>query len=83
MLRAIDEVHHEALLAAVLGHEPMPARIAARRRAVGQPPPVDLDVAGVGAVDAEDRARDLAAPRADQPGQRDDLAARGPRSETS
>ena len=35
-----------------------------------------LDAAGVRAVDAEDRARHLAAPGADEAGERDDLAAR-------
>ena len=68
------EVHHEALLAAVLGHEADAGAHRRRRLAGRQAPAVDLDVAGVRAVDAEDRARDLAAARADEPGERDDLA---------
>ena len=68
------EVHHEALLAAVLGHEADPGAHRGQRPAGGEPVPVDLDVAGVRLVDAEDRAGDLAAARADEPGQRDDLA---------
>ena len=81
MLRAIDELDDQALLAAVLGDE---ADAGAHRGASGvparQPRAVDLDVARVGRVDAEDRAGDLAAAGADQAGERDDLAARGPRS---
>ena len=46
-----------------------------RRRARREAPAVDLDRAGVPAVDAEDRARDLAAARADEARERDDLAA--------
>ena len=52
----------------------MPARIAASGRLPGSRSAVDLDVARVGAVDAEDRAGDLAAARADEARQRDDLA---------
>ena len=57
------------------GTSPIPAAIAA----VGDPggsglPSISTD-AGVPAVDPEDRARDLRPPGADEPGERDDLAA--------
>ena len=68
------EVHHEPLLAAVLGHEADAGAHRGERAAAGQALARHLDVAGVGLVDAEDRARHLAAPGADEPGQRDDLA---------
>ncbi len=62
---------------------PMPAAIAA----LGEPRPERgrrrPDRAGVAPVDAEDRPGHLAAAGADQPGQGDDLAARGPSNETS
>ena len=74
MLRSIDMLHDEALLAAVLGDEADPRRPSPP---LGEPCSAacrDRDRARVVAVDAEDRARDLAAPGADQSRQRDDLA---------
>ena len=52
----------------------MPAAIAPLGERAAEPPAVERDAAGVAAVDAEDRPRDLGAAGADQPGERDDLA---------
>ena len=68
------EVHHQALLAAVLGDEAEAGAHGGERAPAGQALARHLDVAGVGLVDAEDRAGDLAAAGADEPGERDDLA---------
>ena len=68
------EVHHEPLLAAVLGDEAEPGTHGGERAAAGELLAGDLDAARVGLVDAEDRARHLTAAGADEPGQRDDLA---------
>ena len=73
-LRAIERSITSPCWRRSSGTKPMPARIAASGRAARQPPAVDLDVAGVGAVDPEDRARHLAAAGAHEPGERDDLA---------
>ena len=66
-------LHHQALLAAVLGHQSKTCghrRLWAERR---DDVAADLHLAGVG-IDAEDGPRHLAAPGPHQPGQRHDLA---------
>src|SRR6185312_12258639 len=68
------ELHDEPLLAAVLGNEPDARAHRGERPPAREPDAVDVDVAGVGAVDAEDRAGDLAAAGADEARERDDLA---------
>ncbi len=72
-------VEHEALFAAVLGHEGEPlahrgARVLGRHRPSGEP-----YRSGVVAVDAEDRASDFAPAGAHEPCETDDLA--GPHRE--
>ena len=67
-------VHDQPLLAPVLGHEPHPGGHRPGGRAAPEPLPAHRDRARVVPVDAEDRPGHLAAPGADQPGQRDDLA---------
>ena len=68
------EVHHEPLLTAVLGHEADPGAHRGGRLVARQLSAVDLDVAGVGSVDPEDRAGDLRAAGADEAREGDDLA---------
>ena len=75
MLRSIESSITRPCWRRSSGTSPMPAFIAAARRAGLELDAVDGDVAGVGRVDAEDRARDLAAARADEARERDDLAA--------
>ena len=74
MLRAIDSSITSPCWRRSSGTRPMPAAIAA----VGEPrrsaSPLTVTAAGVVAVDPEDRAGDLAAAGADEPGERDDLA---------
>ncbi len=65
--------HHEALLAAVLGHEGDPGRHGGAGRASAEAAVRHLDRARVVVVDAEDRPGDLASARANEPGKRDDL----------
>ena len=69
------EVHDQALLPSVLGHQGDSRRHRGKRRPVRQHLAVHLHHARGPPVDAEDGPGHLAAPRADQPGQRDDLAA--------
>src|SRR4029077_563829 len=68
------EVHDEPLLAAVLGDEADARAHRGERPVAPEPEAVDLDVPRVGAVDAEDRAGDLAAAGPDEARERDDLA---------
>ena len=75
MFRTIDELHDEPLLAAILRHETDTGAIApTATTAAGARPPDRHASPRRTRVDAEDRARDLAAPGADQARQRDDLA---------
>src|SRR4029077_9532468 len=67
-------LHDEPLLASILGDEADPRVHGTAGRAPAHRAPVEGHAARVEAVDAEDRASDLAAAGADQPGQRDDLA---------
>ena len=73
-LRAIERSMTSPCWRRSSGTNPIPARIAVSGRPGAQPAAGDLDVAGVGPVDPEDRPRDLAAAGADEPGQRHDLA---------
>ena len=73
-LRAIERSMTRPCWRRSSGTKPMPGAHRGERPPGGQLAPVDLDVAGVRLVDAEDRARHLAAPGADEPGERDDLA---------
>ena len=80
-LRAIDISMTRPCWRRSSGTKPDPGRHRARSatpRASGFP--LTVDRARVVAVDAEDRAGDLAAAGADEPGERDDLAARAPRT---
>ena len=68
-------LHDEPLLAAILRHEADAGGHRRRRRGLAQLlRPLTVTEPGVVAVDPEDRAGDLAAAGADEPGERDDLA---------
>ena len=56
------------------GARPSPASMARSGRPGGKRHPVDEDLAAVAAVDAVDRAQQLAAPGADEPGDPQHLA---------
>ena len=67
---------HQALLLAVLGHQPDAGEDRAPRRVAGRNSlAVDADLAAVDCEVAEDRARQLGPAGADEPGHADDLAA--------
>ena len=76
MLRSIDISITRPCWRRSSGTKPMPAAIAAAGEPSRSGLPAHRHRAGVVPVDAEDRPGDLAAPRADQPGQRDDLPGR-------
>src|SRR5918992_1616478 len=68
-------LEHEALVLAVLGNEGEAGLHRCARRPDPHGGAVAPDLAGVEPIDAEDRARHLGAPGADEAGQADDLAA--------
>ncbi len=74
MLRVIEELIDEALLASILGNEADPGCHGPRRRCSAQLAAGERDGPGVVGVDSEDRPRHLAPARPDETGQRDDLA---------
>src|SRR5690606_10822220 len=69
------ELHDQALLAAILGDEGQPGLDGGGRVAAAQRSAVDVHLAAVVAVDAEDRPDDLTAAGADESREGDDLAA--------
>ena len=64
------------------GQNATPLAVAARGLRIVAVPPVDRELAGVGAVGTEDEAGDLRPPRPEQPRESDDLAADGARGRT-
>ena len=75
MLRSIEKSITSPCWRRSSGTSPTPAAIAAVGEPGGSDLPGDLDRTGVPAVDPEDRAGDLRATGADEPGERHDLSA--------